>query len=132
MRTQSCDLIMTLESIRQTDPLWGKEDWNCLNRGVQLTFIVEKPSKVNPLPLGLKRLTRHPNFKLRYLDFTPQNPIVIEDDRKVWICIASSENTNFLESPHLVSTNPHLIALAKDYFRRVYKDSTPVGNIEKI
>ncbi len=115
------EVISTLSSIEEIVELETNGRWGSLERGAKYTFITEKPSKKNPLSPILKSLFGYRNVTHLYTDGIPKNRMTIEDGKKVWI---SLERKNFLVAKQLVSTNPCLVSLVKDYFNYVKASST--------
>ncbi len=106
-------VVSTLKRAWEATSIFKKEYLEALEKGVKITYIVEKPDKKNPLPGALKILSKHPNFSLRYSPKPTKVPIVLEDDKKVWI---GSQGLDYLRASHLVTNNPHLIELAQEHF----------------
>ena len=120
---KSLDVLFTRESCLESTTFLEGEDWIALEKGVKFRYVTEKPSKKNPLPEVLKRLNKHPNCCIKFLSIPIKTPVVIEDGKRAWICATSS--TAFLEVPHLWSTNPHIVALAQEFFESIYRQATP-------
>jgi sugar-specific transcriptional regulator TrmB len=120
---KSLDVLFTRQSCLESTAILEKEDWIAMEKGVKFRYVTEKPSKEKPLPEVLKRLNKHPNCCIKYLSIPIKTPVVIEDGKRAWIGATSS--TDFLEVPHLWSTNPHIVALAQEYFESMFRQATP-------
>jgi sugar-specific transcriptional regulator TrmB len=95
-----------------------------LKNGVKIRLIIEKPSEAKSMPKHILELAQYPNFILRYIPEPSEHLIVIQDDDKTWIKMGTKGRYN---SPWLVSTNPQIIVLARAFFDRIFKDSTPAN-----
>lgn len=95
-----------------------------LKNGVKIRLIIEKSSEAKSMPKHILELAQYPNFILRYIPEPSEHLLVIQDDKKAWIKMETSARYN---SPWLVSNNPHIIVLARAFFDRILKDSTPAN-----
>ncbi len=95
-----------------------------LKNGVKIRLIIEKPSESKSMPKHILELAQYPNFILRYIPEPSEHLIVIQDDDKTWIKMGTK---GFYTSPWLVSTKPQIIVLARAFFERIFKDSTPAN-----
>jgi sugar-specific transcriptional regulator TrmB len=117
----SIDTLTTAKVMEEAsfDASFAWED--ALKKGVKMTFILEKPSKKNMIPRRIKELeTRYPNFIIRYVSPAPKVMVVIEDNKEVWVKTSSGIHS---QSSWLFSNNPFIIALARDYFDRILRDT---------
>ena len=115
---------------RVTESAWNREIWNALERGVKLKHIVETPSPRNPLPELLQLISSHPNFTLYYTRKPVESPIVIHDDRKVWI--TASDERGYVDASSLVSNNRHLVKIAIEHFRLILDNVVVAPKNEKL
>lgn len=119
---RSIDVLTPIKVQRELGCLERKYFENALKNGVTITMILEKPCKENSIPTYAKELKQYPNFILRCIPSPSKVLFVIEDDKKVWIKIS---NPNYCKSSWLFSNNQHIVALVRDYFDKILKDSTP-------
>lgn len=111
---KSIQVLSTIKRASVSISLLKKEYWSALERDVKITFIVEKPSKKKPLPDDLKALSRHPNFCLKFTHSPTRVPVVIVDEKIVWI---TSSGEDYLGAANLLTNNDSLIELAQEYFK---------------
>jgi sugar-specific transcriptional regulator TrmB len=95
-----------------------------LKNGVKMRLIIEKPSEAKSMPKHIMELAQYPNCILRYIPKPSEHQIVIQDDNKAWIKMGTK---GFYNSPWLVSNNPQIIVLARAFFDKIFKDSTPAS-----
>jgi sugar-specific transcriptional regulator TrmB len=95
-----------------------------LRKEVKIKMVIDKPSKGKSLPKHIMELAQHPNFILRYIPEPSECELVIQDNKKVWIKTTSK---SYYQSPWLVSNNPQIVVLARAFFDKIFKDSTPAN-----
>jgi sugar-specific transcriptional regulator TrmB len=122
---KSVDILTSIQDqidIGYEEGIRGVE--TCLKHGVKLGLIIEKPWEAKSMPKHILELAQYPNFILRYIPEPPEHLLVIQDDEKAWIKMETSARYH---SPWLVSNNPHIIALARAFFDKIFQDSTPAN-----
>ena len=105
-----------------------------LNRGVNIQIVTQKAGHVGKFPKKLQPLMKHPLFQLRYISSLPSSIAAVFDKEEVNISLV---NTTPSESTNLVSNNPSLIELAKNYFEIMWVDgledvNTINSNIQRV
>jgi sugar-specific transcriptional regulator TrmB len=122
---KSVDILTSMQDQIDIGNYEGKRGVEtCLKNGVKLRLIIEKPSEAKRLPNHILELAQYPNFNLRYIPEPSECLLVIQDNEKVWI---KTGTKGFYNSPWLVSNNPKIIFLARAFFDKIFKDSTPAN-----
>jgi sugar-specific transcriptional regulator TrmB len=119
---RSIDVLTPIKVQRELGRLERKYFEDALRNGVTITVILEKPCKENSIPTYDKELKQYPNFILRCIPSSSKVLFVIGDDKKVWIKMS---NASYYKNSWLFSNNQHIVALVRDYFDKILKDSTP-------
>ena len=91
----------------------------CLKRGVEIRWIIDKPTSTKVFGEEMHDLLEEKKFKLK---IKCSNPIIrygIYDDEKAFIAISRAPTA--AESPALVATNPIIVYMLKDYFEMNWK-----------
>lgn len=118
----SIDVVCTYRSLLQYLHVYsGEHSEELKRRGVKVRIIVEKPENQESL-FEIHRLLSHMKFPTQ-LKFTPTPlPVTfaLNDEKKLLLNIL--KNGGILESPKLFSTNPCIIALAKAWFEKMWKE----------
>lgn len=94
-----------------------KEHARALNRGVKIQAVIQKPEQAPFLPKSLQTLINHPLFEIRYANDIPSSILAVFDRQEVNIMVST---TSPKESGAIVTNNPSLIELARNYFETIW------------
>jgi sugar-specific transcriptional regulator TrmB len=99
------------------------DEWkNASGRGVKIKIATEKPVQKKAALKIENRLSKYPNFEVKYFQSSPSAVVSIIDDEEAFI--AMSGVTQFPGAAVLWSKNPSLMALARNYFEDIWSTSS--------
>lgn len=118
----SCDMILHWECFRY-GMIEDTETWKkTVEKGAKIRFIVYKSEDEKAVSQIVQMLKEKGSFNVRYISRPPPATLAIFDKKKT--SITTSPTPNPLETPHLWSNNPGLIAIFQDYFELMWRTST--------
>jgi sugar-specific transcriptional regulator TrmB len=111
--------VVTLQKRFEDAVFEFADEWKtALDRGVKIKIATVQHVQTKAALKIEHRLSKHPNFEVKYFESTPSAVVSIIDNEEAFI--AMSGVNQFPGATALWSKNPSLIALARNYFENIW------------
>jgi sugar-specific transcriptional regulator TrmB len=120
--TKKCISIVTNQKRFSRSIVEFSEDYErALTRGVKIRLAIEKHLPEKTSLKIIEKLSRNPNFQVRYVLKPNQAIVVLFDEKEAQISLSATASLSGAES--LWSNNSCLIAIVKAYFEQTWENS---------